>query len=55
LAPRIAAATRPGGAVVLAGLLDAQAESVAAAYRPWFRMEAPRDRDGWTSLSGRRL
>jgi ribosomal protein L11 methyltransferase len=55
LAPRIAAATRPGGAVVLAGLLTEQAESVAAAYRPWFRMEIPRDRDGWTGLSGRRL
>jgi ribosomal protein L11 methyltransferase len=55
LAPRIAAATRPGGAVVLAGLLTEQAESVAAAYRPWFRMDAPRDRDGWTGLSGRRL
>jgi ribosomal protein L11 methyltransferase len=55
LAPRIAQATRPGGAVVLAGLLTEQAEWVAAAYRPWFTMETPRERDGWTRLSGRRL
>jgi ribosomal protein L11 methyltransferase len=55
LAPRIAAATRTGGAVVLAGLLTEQANDVAAAYRPWFRMEPAHDRDGWTGLSGRRL
>jgi ribosomal protein L11 methyltransferase len=55
LAPRIAAATRTGGAVVLAGLLNEQAESVAAAYRPYFAMDTARDRDGWTGLSGRRL
>jgi ribosomal protein L11 methyltransferase len=54
LAPRIAAATRPGGAVVLAGLLNAQADTVAAAYLPWFDMDPPRERDGWTGLSGRR-
>jgi ribosomal protein L11 methyltransferase len=32
LAPSFAAALAPGGTIVLAGLLDAQAESVAAAY-----------------------
>jgi ribosomal protein L11 methyltransferase len=54
LAPRIAAAARPGGAVVLSGLLAAQAEAVAAAYRPWFDMEAPRLRGDWVLLAGRR-
>ncbi len=55
LAPRIAAAIRPGGGLVLAGLLNEQAEAVTAAYLPWFRMDTPRSRDGWTGLSGRRL
>jgi ribosomal protein L11 methyltransferase len=54
LASRIAEATRPGGAVVLAGLLTEQADAVAAAYEPWFVMDPPRDRNGWTGLSGRR-
>lgn len=54
LAPRVADATRPGGAVVLAGLLTAQAAAVTDAYRPWFDMDPPRERDGWTGLSGRR-
>jgi ribosomal protein L11 methyltransferase len=54
LAPPIAAATRAGGAVVLSGLLLAQAGAVAAAYAPWFDMEIPRQRDGWALLVGRR-
>jgi ribosomal protein L11 methyltransferase len=54
LAPRIAAACRPGGTIVLSGLLSAQADAVTAAYRPWFDMEVPRERDGWVGLVGRR-
>lgn len=55
LAPALARHTRPGGDLLLAGLLDEQAESVAVAYRPWFHMQVFRKRDGWTVLSGRRL
>ncbi len=54
LAATIAAATRPGGHVVLSGLLVPQAEAVTAAYLPWFDMELPRERDGWIGLVGRR-
>jgi len=54
LAATIAAATRPGGQIVLSGLLVAQADAVTAAYRPWFDMEVPRERDGWIGLVGRR-
>jgi ribosomal protein L11 methyltransferase len=54
LAPRLAAATRAGGHVVLSGLLAAQAESVASAFAPWFDMDPPRERDGWAGLTGRR-
>jgi ribosomal protein L11 methyltransferase len=54
LAPSIAAATRPGGAVVLSGLLAGQVAAVTAAYAPWFDMQAARQRDGWALLAGRR-
>lgn len=54
LAPRLAAAARPGGAIVLSGLLTAQAPDVASAFAPWFYMEPPRERDGWAGLAGRR-
>ena len=52
LAPLLAAQTRPGGRLVLAGLLDAQTDDVAAAYAGWFDMR-PFDRaEGWTALEG---
>jgi ribosomal protein L11 methyltransferase len=54
LAATIAAATRPGGYIVLSGLLVPQADAVTAAYLPWFDMEVPRERDGWIGLVGRR-
>ncbi len=54
LAPRLAAATGTGGAVVLSGLLPEQAGAVTAAYAPWFHMDVPRQRDGWILLVGRR-
>ncbi|MGQ3058531.1 MAG: 50S ribosomal protein L11 methyltransferase [Nevskia sp.] len=52
LAPKLAAATRTGGHVVLAGLLERQAEEVRAAYAPWFDFEADGERDGWNRISG---
>jgi ribosomal protein L11 methyltransferase len=55
LAPCIAARALPGATVVLAGLLDEQAEAVAAAYRPWFDIGVWARRAGWTALSGSRL
>jgi ribosomal protein L11 methyltransferase len=54
LAPRFAAATRPGAALVLSGLLAEQAAAVTATCRPWFDMEVARERDGWVGLVGRR-
>ena len=54
LAPDIAAATRTGGGIVLAGLLAAQAAEVMAAYEPHFTMMEFGTVDGWTCLAGRR-
>jgi ribosomal protein L11 methyltransferase len=54
LAPRFAALIRPGGRIVLAGLLDAQADEVTRAHSPWFDIAPFASRDGWTALAGSR-
>jgi len=55
LAPRFASLARPGGHVVLAGILSSQAEIVTAAYRPWFDIQPFRTRDEWVCLEGVRF
>jgi ribosomal protein L11 methyltransferase len=51
LAPILAAATAPGGRIVLSGLLDVQAEEVARAYAAEGLSEAVRERIGeWATL-----
>jgi len=52
LAPRFAALTRPGGKIVLAGLLAAQTDEVTRAHAPWFDISPFATRDGWTALAG---
>jgi ribosomal protein L11 methyltransferase len=52
LAPLLAEATRPGGTIVLSGILDDQAEQVMQIYQEWFQMEAPEIEDCWSCLSG---
>ena len=54
LAPRFANACRPGGWLVLSGLLTAQAAGVADACGPWFDMRPALEREGWICLAGRR-
>jgi ribosomal protein L11 methyltransferase len=54
LAPRFAALTRPGGKIVLAGLLSDQADEVTRAHAPWFDIAPFASRDGWTALTGSR-
>ena len=54
LAPRFAALTAPGGKIVLAGLLEAQADEVTRAHAPWFDISTFATRDGWTALAGSR-
>lgn len=54
LAPELAARTRPGGQLVLSGILADQAEDVAATYRHWFDMDTPAIRGDWVRLTGRR-
>jgi ribosomal protein L11 methyltransferase len=54
LAPAFAAALHPGGQIALSGILLEQANTVTAAYRPWFDIGTPATRDGWIRLGGRR-
>jgi ribosomal protein L11 methyltransferase len=45
--------TQSGGHIVMAGLLDEQADQVKAAY-PSILFDQDVSKDGWTRLSGRR-
>jgi ribosomal protein L11 methyltransferase len=54
LAPLLAAHTRPGGALALAGILVPQAPEVIAAYAPWFELRVTGTEGEWVRLSGRR-
>jgi ribosomal protein L11 methyltransferase len=54
LATTFASLLRPGGQIVLAGLMDHEAADVTAAYAACFHVERFGDRDGWTCLAGRR-
>jgi ribosomal protein L11 methyltransferase len=55
LAPALAARVRPGGRIVLSGILAEQQARIAAAYAPWFIMTAWEAGDeGWVALAGTR-
>lgn len=53
LAPLLCARTRVGGHIVLAGILELQAEAVRRAYLPWFDLHSI-PREGWVCLWGER-
>jgi ribosomal protein L11 methyltransferase len=54
LAPLLAKATRPGGQIVLSGILEEQAQEVMNIYQQWFDLGTPVFEDGWSCLSGRK-
>jgi ribosomal protein L11 methyltransferase len=55
LAPTFAELVRPGGMLVLSGILEAQATRVAAAYAPYLANIELAARGGWVRLAGSRL
>ncbi len=55
LAPRLTAALRPGGTLVLSGILEDQAEEVKNAYTNGFSELQLKMMDGWVILTGQRL
>ncbi|MDR3419528.1 MAG: 50S ribosomal protein L11 methyltransferase [Nevskia sp.] len=54
LAPTLSRCVRPGGSIVLAGVLQTQADEVRAAYAPWFDFDDDGLREDWACLSGTR-
>lgn len=52
LAPRLLAATRPGGALLLSGLLESQVPEVVQAFGLAVRFAGPAIDQGWACLSG---
>ncbi|OLC67140.1 MAG: ribosomal protein L11 methyltransferase [Betaproteobacteria bacterium 13_1_40CM_4_64_4] len=52
LAPLLARRVRAEGRIVLSGILEPQAERVAAAYARWFNIAPWGSADGWTALAG---
>jgi ribosomal protein L11 methyltransferase len=54
LAPLLCAHVAPGGHLVLAGILERQAEELQAAYAPYARLEVADREDGWILMTASR-
>jgi ribosomal protein L11 methyltransferase len=54
LAPLLCAHVAPGGALVLAGLLERQVDELCEVYAPWITLGVADREDGWALLQGRR-
>ncbi len=52
LEPRLAAQLKPGGRLLLSGILVEQADAVSQAFSRHFRMRPPTTREGWVALEG---
>ncbi|QXL85869.1 50S ribosomal protein L11 methyltransferase [Comamonas sp. NLF-1-9] len=54
LAPLLCAHVADGGWLVLAGILERQADEMRQAYAPWLALEVADQEDGWILMSARR-
>jgi ribosomal protein L11 methyltransferase len=54
LAPLLCERLPPGGQLVLAGILERQADELKAAYAPWVALQVSDAQDGWILMTGRR-
>ncbi len=54
LAPHLLTLTAIGGKLCLSGILDAQYDEVAKAYKGTCRFDEPEEQEGWVRLSGER-
>jgi ribosomal protein L11 methyltransferase len=52
LTPVLAALTRPGGRIVLSGVLSEQTSALLDSYNQYFEMNAPVHRDEWVRVDG---
>jgi ribosomal protein L11 methyltransferase len=46
---------KPGGRLILAGLLSEQAAGLIDTYKPWVALTAVEEKEGWTLLAGEKL
>ena len=54
LAPLLCGHVAAGGHLVLAGILDRQADELKTAYAPWITLEVSNTMDGWILMTGRK-
>jgi len=54
LAPLLCGHVGAGGHLVLAGILERQADELKAAYAPWIALEVEDTQDGWILMTGRK-
>jgi len=54
LARALSRHVRPGGRIVLSGILDAQVAAVMTVYDPWFTIGVCERDEGWCALAGTR-
>ena len=55
LAPLLCSYVAPGGHLVLAGILERQAEELQAAYAPWVALEVADTQEGWILMTAQVL
>ena len=53
LAPLLCSYVASGGTLVLAGILDRQADELKAAYAEWLQLEVAGSEDGWILMTGK--
>ena len=54
LAPLLCSHVKPGGHLVLAGILSRQAEELTEAYAPWVRLSVADEQEGWILMTAQR-
>jgi ribosomal protein L11 methyltransferase len=54
LAPLLCAYVQSGGSLVLAGILERQADELKAAYAPWVQLEVADAEDGWILMTAKK-
>jgi ribosomal protein L11 methyltransferase len=55
LAPLLCQHLAPGAHLVLAGILERQADDLKAAYAPWLQLEVSDCQEGWILMTAQRV
>jgi len=53
-AARFAELVKPGGKIILSGILNSQVNEIQSAYGPFFELDPPRAREEWVCIGGSR-